>query len=60
MTELLFPLKGHRKFILLVFFSPLKAIGGERGEFLNSNVIYMNEITLNVFETNFSDIQSLQ
>lgn len=60
MTELLFPLKGHRNFILLVFFS-LKAIAGHRRgesqmwfyEFLNSNAICMNEITLNVLKVTF-------
>lgn len=61
MTELLFPIKGHRNLILLVFFS-LKAIAGHRRgesqmwfyEFLNSNAICMNEITLNVLKVTFS------
>lgn len=64
MTELLFPLKGHRNFILFVFVSPegnkrscvcvWVCVGNRKCDFMSSwtQIWWIwNEITLNVFET---------
>lgn len=62
MTKLLFPLKGHRNVFVFVFRLPWRRTGGHSvvmvrnckcdfNESFNSNLMNMNKVSLNVFES---------